>query len=192
MKPKFFKSQSEFREWLNKNYDKEDEVWIGIYKKASGKEGINYDQALDEALCFGWIDGIVKKYDEDSYMQRFTPRRPKSNWSKNNVNHIERLTKEGKMMPFGLAAVEAAKKDGRWDAAYHSPANMVMPEDFLAELKKNQKAREFFETLNKANKYYIGYQLQSAKKDETRERRKKKIIKMLEQGKKFIEPYSAI
>lgn len=115
MKPKFFKTQSEFRGWLGKNHDKETEVWIGMYKKASGKAGINYDEALDEALCFGWIDGMAKGIDEESYMQRFTPRRPKSNWSKINKGHIERLTGEGRMMPSGIAAVEAAKKDGRWN-----------------------------------------------------------------------------
>ena len=115
MKPKFFKSPTEFREWLEKNHEKEDEVWVGMFKKASGKAGINYDQSLDEALCFGWIDGMTKGIDEDSYMQRFTPRRSKSNWSKINKGHVSRLLKEGKMMPSGLAAVEAAKKDGRWE-----------------------------------------------------------------------------
>lgn len=115
MKPKYFKTQAEFRQWLEKNYDKESEVWVGLYKKASGKVGINYDQALDEVLCFGWIDGIVKKYDTDSYMQRFTPRRSKSNWSKINKGHVSRLIKEGRMMPSGLAAIETAKKDGRWE-----------------------------------------------------------------------------
>src|SRR3989344_2148997 len=120
MKPRFFKNPLEFREWLEKNHGKETEIWVGMYKrslpakagkKASGKIGINYDQALDEALCFGWIDGILKKYDEVSYSQRFTPRRHKSNWSRINKGHVERLIKEGKMMSSGFKAVEEAKKD---------------------------------------------------------------------------------
>ena len=185
MKPKFFKTQAEFREWLEKNHSKEDEIWVGMWKKVSGEVGLNYDQALEEALCFGWIDGIVKKFDENSYMQRFTPRRSRSNWSKINVGHVERLMKEGKMTEAGLAVVEAAKKDGRWDKAYASPANMKSPEDFLEELKKNKKAEEFFKTLSKTNLYYIGYQLQNAKKEETRIRRMKKMIEMLENGEKF-------
>ena len=115
MKPKFFKTPSEFREWLKKNHGKETEVWVGMFKKASGRVGINYDQALDEALCFGWIDGISKSLNEESYMQRFTPRRPKSNWSKINKGHVKRLTREGRMMPAGLKAIEEAKKNGRWD-----------------------------------------------------------------------------
>lgn len=185
MKPRFFKDGAEFREWLSENHDKESEIWIGMFKKASGKVGINYDQALDEALCFGWIDGIVKKYDQDSFMQRFTPRRAKSNWSKINVGHVERLIKEGKMTKAGLTEVEAAKKDGRWERAYHSPSNMKIPEDFLKELAKSKKAIEFFETLNKTNRFYIAYQLQDAKKEETRIRRMKKIIETLERGEKF-------
>lgn len=185
MKPKFFKTPSEFRQWLEKNHNKETEIWVGMYKKASGRSGINYAAALDEALCFGWIDGIVKKYSQESYVQRFSPRRPRSNWSKINTEHIARLIKEGKMMPSGLVVVEVAKKDGRWEKAYESPANIKVPEDFFKELKKNKKTEEFFKTLNKANTYYVAYQLQNAMKQETRERRMKKMIEMLERGEKF-------
>ena len=185
MKPKFFKDSAEFRSWLEKNHSKESEIWVGFWKKASGKVGLNYDQALDEALCFGWIDGIAKSFDEESYLQRFTPRRPKSNWSKINTEHVGRLIKEGKMMPSGLAAVEAAKKDGRWEAAYDSLANIKIPDDFLKELSKNKKAEEFFKTLNKTNSYYIAYQLQNAKKEETRVNRMRRIIEKLERGEKF-------
>lgn len=115
MKPKFFKTPELFRKWLEANYEKKSEIWIGIFKKASGKAGISFDQALDEALCFGWIDGIAKGLDADSYMQRFTPRRPKSNWSKINIGHVERLIKEGKMRAAGRKAIESAKKDGKWN-----------------------------------------------------------------------------
>jgi uncharacterized protein YdeI (YjbR/CyaY-like superfamily) len=120
MKPKFFKNPGLFRDWLEENHDKKSEIWVGLYKKAYWERGINYDQALDEALCFGWIDGLAKRYDEVSYMQRFTPRRARSIWSKINTGHVARLIKEGKMMPSGLEAVEAAKKDGRWEKAYSS------------------------------------------------------------------------
>lgn len=127
MNPKFFKTQKEFREWLSENHDKESEIWVGFWKKASGKTGLNYEQALDEALCFGWIDGLVNKYNDESYMQRFTPRRSKSVWSKINVGNVERLTREGKMTEAGLKVVEEAKKDGRWESAYEPPSKMKIP-----------------------------------------------------------------
>lgn len=180
-----FESPSEFSVWLNKNHRTATSVWVRMYKKGSGKTSITYDQALDEALCYGWIDGIVKKYDDESYVQRFTPRRPKGNWSKRNTEHVARLIKEGRMQPTGLAEVEAAKKDGRWDAAYPSPANVKIPDDFLREIDKNKKAKAFFDSLNKTNIYAIAYRLHTAKKPETLERRKAVILKMLEDGKKF-------
>lgn len=185
MKPLFFTTPAEFRTWLEKNHDSQTEIWVGFWKKVSGKTGMNYDQALDVALCFGWIDGLVNKYDDVSYMQRFSPRRPKSVWSKINTQHIERLTKEGKMTPAGMKAVEAAKADGRWDKAYESPANMKIPVDFLEELKKHPKAESFFQTLGKTNLFAIAFRLHSAKKEETRKRRMEMIIQMLENGEKF-------
>jgi uncharacterized protein YdeI (YjbR/CyaY-like superfamily) len=185
MNPIFFNTPVEFRKWLEENHNKVTEIWIGFWKKASGKKGMNYDQALDEALCFGWIDGLVHKYNEQSYMQRFTPRRSKSVWSKINTQHVSRLIKEGKMMSAGIASVEAAIADGRWESAYESPAHIKIPEYFLIELKKHKKAEEFFKTLNKANTYHIAYQLHNAKKEETRVRRMKKMIQMLEKGENF-------
>lgn len=181
----FFKTQKEWEEWLEKNHDKVDGIWIQLYKKASGVESLTYDQALDEALCYGWIDGMVKKYDEKSFIQRFTPRRARSIWSHRNTQNIERLTKLGKMKPRGIAEVERAKADGRWEKAYASPANTKVPEDFIKEIKKNKKAYEFFQTLNKSNLFAIAYQLQDAKKPETRERRMKKFINMCEKGEKL-------
>lgn len=185
MKPRFFKTAEDFRSWFIKNHDKETEIWVGFWKKASGKEGMNYDQALDEALCFGWIDGITKRLDAQAYVQRFTPRRSRSVWSKINTGHVERLIKEGRMREPGLKAVEAAKADGRWDSAYGSPANIKIPEDFLEELRKHTNAEKFFETLNKTNKYHVVYQLQNAKKPETRQRRMEKMIGMLIKNEKF-------
>ena len=117
---RFFKSQAEFRKWLGKNHEKKRELWLGFYKKVSSKNGITYAQALDEALCYGWIDGIRKSIDEESYTNRFTPRRKCSRWSKINTGHIKRLTKAGLMMPSGLKEVSLAKKDGRWNSAYSS------------------------------------------------------------------------
>lgn len=171
--------------WLEAHHKDTQAVWVRFYKKASGKRTITYDEALDEALCFGWIDGLVNKYDEESYLQRFTPRKKKSNWSKRNTEHVERLIKLKKMRASGLAEVEAAKKDGRWERAYESPAHITLPEDFKKELQKNKKAQAFFDTLNKTHVYAIAYRLITAKKPETNERRKRQIIDMLERGEKF-------
>lgn len=180
-----FKTQAEFRTWLGKNYTLESGIWIRIFKKATGKKTITHLEALDEALCFGWIDAIAHKYDDESYLQKFTPRRKRSMWSKINVGKVKELIKAGKMMPPGLAQIEAAKNDGRWEQAYDSPANMVVPEDFIQELKKDTKTFAFFENLNKANKYAIAFKLQTAKKPETRELRKFKLLEMLKKGEKL-------
>ena len=181
----FFESQDEWRSWLEQNHNVARGVWLRFYKKGSGITSLNYAQALDEALCYGWIDGQSKSSDEKSYLQKFTPRRAKSIWSKRNIEHIARLTEEGKMKPSGLKAAEAAKADGRWDMAYDSPGNMSIPEDFLLELSRDKKAFAFFETLNKANTYAISWRLQTAKKPETREKRMKIILGMLSRGEKF-------
>ena len=148
-------------------------------------KSVTYTEALDQALCHGWIDSQVKSFDPLSYVQKFTPRRAKSGWSKINTSHVERLCKAGAMTPAGLAAVQADKADGRWQAAYSSPRDANPPEDFLAELEKDQKAKQFFKGLNKANLYAIVYRLQTAKKAETRHRRMKLILDMLKQGKTF-------
>lgn len=115
---KFFKTQSDFRKWLEKNHKKKKELWLGFYKKTSNKNGITYAEALDEALCFGWIDGIRKSVDDQSYTNRFTPRKAKSRWSKINTMHVKRLTKAKLMKPAGIEEVKRAKADGRWDNAY--------------------------------------------------------------------------
>jgi uncharacterized protein YdeI (YjbR/CyaY-like superfamily) len=180
-----FKSSRDFRSWLAKNHDKSDGIWLRIYKKDSTAMTVTYPEALDQALCHGWIDGQKKPYDRQSWLQKFTPRGSKSGWSKINTEHAERLIKSGEMAPAGLQAVNVAKADGRWAAAYDSFSNATVPEDFLKELTKNRKARAFFETLNKTNIYAIAYRLQTAKKPETRERRMKLILAMLAQGKKF-------
>jgi uncharacterized protein YdeI (YjbR/CyaY-like superfamily) len=180
-----FKTQTEWEEWLGKNYSQELGVWLRFYKKASGIESINYDQALEEALCYGWIDGQARSLDEKSYLQKFTPRRKRSMWSKTNIDHVERLKKLGKMREPGLAAFEAAKADGRLDDAYDSSTNMQMPEDFLKELSKNKKAEKFFQSLNRANTYAIAWRLQTAKKEETRARRMKQFLEMMAKEEKL-------
>lgn len=182
---KQFVSQKELEDWLSKNFEQQTGVWVKFAKKGSGVTTVNYAEALDVALCYGWIDGLVNSLDEKFYLQKFTPRRAKSNWSKINKEHVARLIKEKRMQPAGLLQVEAAKKDGRWDAAYNSPKTMVIPQDFLNLLSKNKKAEEFYRTLNKTNTYFISFQLATAKKSETREKRMQKIIGMLERGEKF-------
>ncbi len=180
-----FKTPKAFEKWLGKNHNKVDGIWLKFFKKDSREKTITYAEALDEALCYGWIDGQANKYDEVSWIQKFTPRRSKSIWSKRNTTYIERLTEAGKMKPSGLAEVERAKADGRWEKAYDKPSDMKVPVDFIKKLLRNKKAKTFFESLNKANKYAIAWRLQTAKKPETREKRMKMIIEMLSKGEKF-------
>lgn len=175
--------QAAFRKWLSEHGQSTDGIWLKIYKKASGVPTVDYAQALDEALCFGWIDGQKKSYDEQSYLQKFTPRRPKSIWSKRNIEHIQRLKDAGLMMPAGLAEAEKAQADGRWDAAYDAPSTMEIPDDFMRELAKHPQALAFFNTLNKTNKFAIAWRLQTAKTDATRARRAEKILASLIDGK---------
>jgi uncharacterized protein YdeI (YjbR/CyaY-like superfamily) len=180
-----FKSSADFRHWLENNHAASDGIWLRIFKKDSSVKSLTYADALDQALCYGWIDGQIKPFDELSWLRKFTPRRSKSGWSKINTQHVERLTKAGAMTPSGMEAVERAKADGGWEAAYASPKSAVPPEDFLKELAKNKKAEAFFKTLNKANVYSIVYRLQTAKKPETRAKRMKTILAMMDQAKPF-------
>jgi len=180
-----FVTQTEFEKWLEQNNSIPEGIWIRFYKKESGIDTLVYKEALDVALCYGWIDGQVKKYDNLSYIQKFTPRRAKSMWSKRNKEHVMRLLKENRMKPSGLTEVENAKTDGRWERAYDSPGNMTIPEDFILKLSTNKKAFEFFESINKTNKYTIGWRLQTAPSQEIREKRMNEIILMMEKGEKF-------
>ena len=180
-----FRSSSEFRKWLAANHDASEGIWLRIFKKNSDIASITYAEALDEAICFGWIDGQKQKHDAESWLQKFTRRRARSGWSRINTGHAERLMREGRMKPSGQAEVDAAKKDGRWKAAYDSPGNSAIPEDFLAALSKDAKAKAFFDSLNKANLYAISYRLQTAKKAETRQKRMQMILGMLARGEAF-------
>ena len=180
-----FPSAREFEQWLAKNHAESTGIWLRFFKKNSGVLSVSYVEAVDAAICFGWIDGQLKKYDEESWLRKFTPRRPKSVWSKRNRAHAERLIKVGKMRAAGLQEVEAAKEDGRWKAAYDSASEMEIPDDFVKELAKNKRAKAFFETLNRANVYAIVWRLQTAKKPETRQRRLETILAMLSNEQKF-------
>ncbi len=180
-----FTTSKQWERWLSKNHARSNGIWLHYYKKDSGVKSVKSAEAIDEALCYGWIDGQAKKYDEKSWLNKFTPRRKASLWSKRNRENVERLISSGKMTDAGLKEVEAAKSDGRWDRAYDSPSTMQVPEDFLKELSNNKKVKKFFDTLNKANLYAITWRLQTAKKQETRDRWKKKILEMLKNEVKF-------
>jgi uncharacterized protein YdeI (YjbR/CyaY-like superfamily) len=180
-----FKSSANFRDWLEKNHASCDGVWLRLSKKDSREKFIAYAEALDQALCYGWIDGQTKPYDESSWLRKFTPRRPRSKWSRINTQHVERLTKAGQMATAGLNAVNEAKRDGRWETAYDSPRNARPPEDFLKQLGKNKRAKAFFQSLNRVNVYSIVYRLQTAKSPQIRERRMKVILEMMRLRKKF-------
>lgn len=180
-----FASPADFEMWLSKNYQT-DGILIKMAKKASGIPSINWDEALEVALCYGWIDGQRNSFDDTYFLQKFTPRRTRSTWSQRNVAKIAELIKSGRMQPAGLVEVERAKNDGRWDAAYASPKNMVMPADFMAALEKNEKALTFFKTLNKSNVFAIYFRLETAKKPETRQRRFDTIMSALENEQKIV------
>jgi len=185
MKTERFRSAAEFRSWLETNHARSEGVWLRFYKKDAGVVSLTRPEALDLALCFGWIDGQAKPGDARSWLQRFTPRRPRSRWSKINTEHAERLIRAGAMAPAGLAAIAQAKADGRWKAAYDSPRGAAPPADFLRRLARSARAKAFYATLNRANVYAIVYRLQTAKKPETREKRLRAILAMLERGEKF-------
>ena len=175
----------EWERWLARNHAKVDGVWLRIFKKDSGERTVSYAEALDCALCQGWIDSKKLPYDARSWLQRFGPRRSKSLWSKLNRGHAERLIKSGRMRPTGHAEIEKAKQEGRWESAYDSPASAEIPKEFVEQLSRNKRAKAFFDTLNKANRYSIVWRLQTAKKPATREKRAKTIIEMLARGQKF-------
>ena len=180
-----FASPADLEAWLEENHAGSAGLWLKIAKKDSGVESVSYAQALELALCFGWIDSQKRGLDERHFLQRFTPRRPWGKWSLINREKAEALIAAGAMRPAGLAEVEAAKADGRWEAAYAGQRTAKVPEDLQRELDRSEAAREFFATLDSANRYAILYRLQEAKKPETRERRLQKYVAMLERGEKI-------
>ena len=177
-----FPSAVDWRKWLEANHAGSSGIWLRFFKKGSGHPSVYYPEAVDEALCYGWIDGQRQKYDADSWVQRYTPRRPKSQWSKLNTDHVQRLSLAGKMAPAGLREVEAAQQDGRWDRAMSPPRDATLPEDFLLELEEHPQAKAFLATLSQTNVFAIVYRLESAKRPETRQRRMRAILAALERG----------
>ena len=177
-----FRTAAEFNRWLEEHHAAEAELWLKIFKKSSNEKTITWNEAVVEALCWGWIDSVKMPLDDKAYLQRFTPRRKGSGWSKRNREHVEKLFSEGRMQESGLAHVQAAQADGRWENAYAPSSEMTVPDDFLAALEPLPKAKAFFGTLNRANLYAIAYRLQTAKTVETRQRRFAKLLSLLEKG----------
>jgi len=177
-----FASASEWRAWLEEHHAAPAGVWLKIAKKGRGIETVTHAEALEEALCFGWIDAVRHAHDEDYFLQRFVPRRPKSKWSQVNRDKVLALTGAGRMHPAGLAEVERAKADGRWDAAYAPQSQATVPDDLQAELDARPKAKAAFATLKSQNRYAILYRLRDAKRPETRARRLQQFVEMLERG----------
>jgi uncharacterized protein YdeI (YjbR/CyaY-like superfamily) len=179
-----FRTRAAWANWLEAHHGDDAGVWLKFAKKGTGVTTVTYAEALEVALCFGWIDAQVKRLDETYYLQRFTPRRARSKWSKLNREAATRLIEAGSMRPPGLAEVERAKADGRWDAAYDSPATATVPDDLELALARNKKARESFATLTKSQRYLILYRIQDAKRPETRARRIAQFVEMLARGEK--------
>jgi uncharacterized protein YdeI (YjbR/CyaY-like superfamily) len=172
-----------WRAWLSEHHEEQGGVWLTLAKKGTTEPtSLAYEQALQEALCFGWIDGQAKPGDEQTYVQRFTPRRARSPWSKRNVARVERLVAEGRMQPAGIAEVQRAKDDGRWEAAYSGSATIEVPDDLAAALANDPKARAMFEILTSQNRYAILYRINDAKREETRKRRIEQFVAMLARG----------
>jgi len=180
-----FDSPQSWRDWLSKHHAQAKGIWLKHAKKTSGKVSVTYAEALDEALCYGWIDSQKQSYDDEYYLQKFTPRGPKSVWSKVNVAKVEALTQENRMQPAGLAAVAIAKQSGTWQTAYDAASSLTIPEDFQAALNNNPKAKQFFATLNKTNVYSFCWRVQTAQKLETRKTRIEKLITMLNNNETF-------
>jgi uncharacterized protein YdeI (YjbR/CyaY-like superfamily) len=180
-----FQSAKDWERWLGKNHAVSKGAWIRFYKKGSGVASLSSADALDAALCYGWITGQAKPYDDRSWLVRFVPRRPRSMWSKVNTRHAQRLIRERRMKPTGLVQIEQAKLDGRWDRAYSPQSTGTPPAEFIKELNKKKEAKAFFETLNRANVYSIVFRLENAKDAKARKAKIDNIVRMLERHEKF-------
>jgi uncharacterized protein YdeI (YjbR/CyaY-like superfamily) len=180
-----FESQKDWEAWLQKNHTTSGGIWIKFAKKSSVIDSVSHQEALDTAICYGWIDGQTASFDDNFWLQRFTRRGPKSKWSKINCQKATELIAQGKMKAPGLKEVELAKRDGRWDKAYDSQRTMSVPDDLLKKLDESPRAHEFFANLDSKNRYAILYRIHDAKKPETRARRIEKFVTMLNEGKKI-------
>jgi uncharacterized protein YdeI (YjbR/CyaY-like superfamily) len=177
-----FPTQAAFEAWLSAHHDRERELWLLLYKKNSGVQTVTYAEALEVALCWGWIDGLKKSWDNVSFLQRFTPRGPKSLWSRINRDHVARLVAEGRMTPFGQAHVEAAIADGRWEAAYAGGREMEMPADLLTAIEADPDALSTFQTLDRTNRYAIAWRVHTLKTEAGRAKRIAALVEMLGRG----------
>ncbi|MFH9428731.1 YdeI family protein [Streptomyces sp. NPDC017615] len=180
-----FESAEAFEAWLDEHHAVSPGIWLKLRKKGPGIVALDYAQALDVALCYGWIDGQKTKFDDQWWLQRFTPRRPRSRWSKVNRDKVAALTEQGRIRPPGQAEIARAKADGRWEAAYDSASTATVPDDLMAALTAVPAAAESFENLDRQNRYAILYRVQDAKKPETRARRIEKYVAMLANGEKL-------
>jgi uncharacterized protein YdeI (YjbR/CyaY-like superfamily) len=183
-----FSTQAEWVAWLEKNYGQPDGLWMRLAKKGSPLNSVTYAEALEIALCYGWIDGQKRGESNEAWLQRFLPRGAKSIWSRINREKVTVLIANGRMKPAGLACVNAAKEDGRWDAAYDSPKSARIPDDFQAALEANRRAKKFFAALDGANRYAVLFRIQTVKKAETRARKIREFVEMLEQGRRIHDP----
>ena len=180
-----FERPNDLATWFVENHETRSELWVRIYKAGSGQSSVTWTECVVEAIRFGWIDGVKRSGNDSYYLQRLTPRRAGSNWSAKNRGHADRLIAEGRMTPAGLAHVEAARADGRWETAYEGSATMVIPQDFLDALAAMPESEAFFRTLDRKNLYPIYYRLQTAKRPETRARRMHQILDQLSRGERF-------
>jgi uncharacterized protein YdeI (YjbR/CyaY-like superfamily) len=184
-KRKSFKNRAVWRAWLVKNHAAEKELWLVFYKKNSNKPTVTYDEAVEEALCFGWIDSIIKAIDEEQYATRFSPRKSGSVWSETNKRRVVKMIKQGRMTPIGLAKIQEAKKNGEWDKASQRDDTSVVPDDLKHALQANKQAQRNFETVSRSQKRLFIYWITSAKRDETRQRRIRKTMQMLRDNEKI-------
>jgi len=180
-----FDTQAQWERWLKRNHAGEKEVWLEIAKKAASFVTVTYPEAVESALCYGWIDSQMRSGGPEFVLQRFTPRGPRSKWSRLNTENASRLIDTGRMTPAGMKAIEDAKASGRWDAAYEPPSTAVVPNDLERALKRNAKAKKAFAGLDGRNRYAILHRIADAKKDETRARRIEKLVEMLSKGEKI-------
>lgn len=182
-----FPSEAAFEKWLRANHDRETELWLKFYKKASGVPTVTYPQALDVALCWGWIDGLKKSFDAEAFLQRFSPRRPKSVWSQINREHIQRLVKAGRMTPHGQRHVDAAKADGRWAAAY-APIRSIrtVPDDLLLAIKASPRAFRRFSTLSRQNLFALTFRTNNMKTPAGRAKKIADLVAMLARGETIV------
>jgi len=180
-----FETQQDWEAWLKEHHADTRGIWLKIAKKEARSPSVSYAEALDSALCYGWIDGQKAAFDDKYWLQKFTPRTAKSIWSKVNCDKAEALIAEGRMQPAGLRQVELAKSDGRWERAYESQSKITIPDDFQSELDKNPKAKDFFNTLDSANRYAFLFRIHAAQKPETRSAKIQKFVEMLNQQQKL-------